>query len=141
RDSSRLAAIRASRLDQELEQAAIERAVRLVPDELRKAGLARAHGRVCVKLMDDEWLPTIEETECGEMVDSDVTELMHAANRGDEASVTKLLNAGAKVNDRDQRGNTALLFAASRNNLSVVRALLAAGADVDVTDKDGETPL
>jgi len=69
--------------------------------------------------------------------------LMWAAFCNENPEVIEvLLDAGAEVNARSNRGYTALMCAAWRNkNPEVFRVLLEAGADVNARDKTGMTPL
>ena len=60
--------------------------------------------------------------------------LIGAAERGDVASVQRLLAAGARVNARDAQGRTALLAATYANRVEAARVLIAAGADVNAKD-------
>ncbi|WP_426440717.1 ankyrin repeat domain-containing protein [Bradyrhizobium genosp. P] len=52
--------------------------------------------------------------------------------------VSYLLDAGAKIDDRDARGRTALMIAAEGNHPAIVKALLSHGADPALTDKAGK---
>jgi ankyrin repeat protein len=52
--------------------------------------------------------------------------------------VSYLLDAGAKIDDRDARGRTALMIAAEGNHPAIVKALLAHGADPALADKAGK---
>jgi ankyrin repeat protein len=59
-----------------------------------------------------------------------MTPLMHAAAAGRVDEVSKLLRAGANVNEKiPELGLTALMLAAGRGHLEVVKLLLKAGAD------------
>lgn len=52
-----------------------------------------------------------------------------------------LLQAGAKVDEKNDAGATALMLAASEGLIKNVRALIAAGADMNACDKENKTPL
>jgi ankyrin repeat protein len=54
---------------------------------------------------------------------------------------TKLIEAGARVNDRDIDGYTPLMRAIESDNLALASTLIAAGADVNAKNEDGKTPL
>lgn len=72
----------------------------------------------------------------------DFTPLMHAAqhNRADIAKL--LINAGAKVNQKNKNDVSALFVACSSNAPDVAKLLVAAGADMNYVQKgDGYTPL
>jgi uncharacterized protein len=58
-----------------------------------------------------------------------------AVTSGDVAEVRRLLAAGADVNARDTRGQTALMFSAHRGHAALVDALVDAGADLNATAK------
>lgn len=58
-----------------------------------------------------------------------LTALMHAALRGQEASVRVLLNYGADVHQQDERGYTALAYARLGGYTNIEDVLIAAGAD------------
>ena len=62
-------------------------------------------------------------------------ELIETAGRGNTAAVRRLLDAGADVDFRDERGRTALVAAAYGNHLDAARVLVEAGADVNVKDE------
>ena len=64
------------------------------------------------------------------------------AHQRNLAVVRALLDAGAEVNAKTDRGMTSLHFAAGRNeNPKVVKLLLDAGAEVGAESTDGATPL
>jgi uncharacterized protein len=52
--------------------------------------------------------------------------------------VTYLLDAGAHIDDRDDRGRTALMIAAEGGHAEIVSLLLARGADSTLKDKAGK---
>ena len=52
-----------------------------------------------------------------------------------------LLSAGAKLDAKDEDGNTALMFAAAHDSTAALKALLDAGAKVDARNEDGRTAL
>lgn len=52
-----------------------------------------------------------------------------------------LLNAGANIETKDDKGNTALSRAAFRGDLPMVKMLLDAGANKDSRNQEGKTPL
>ncbi|KAA8495391.1 putative ankyrin repeat protein [Porphyridium purpureum] len=57
--------------------------------------------------------------------------LLHiAANRGNNAAVTALVDAGADIDAENDNGMTALLFAVCKGHVRTARELLKAGADV-----------
>jgi ankyrin repeat protein len=60
-----------------------------------------------------------------------LTPLLFSALNGDAASATRLLAAGANVNDTAASGATALVLAAHRGHRALVRFLLESGADPD----------
>jgi Ankyrin repeats (3 copies) len=62
-------------------------------------------------------------------------ELHFAAQDGDLAEVTRLLNEGHSPNVFDELGKTPLHYAAAGGHLEVMRLLLAAGADVNTQDE------
>jgi ankyrin repeat protein len=51
--------------------------------------------------------------------------------------VTYLLDAGAHIDDRDDRGRTALMIAAEGGRAEIASLLLARGADSSLKDKAG----
>jgi len=69
--------------------------------------------------------------------------LHRAAETGDVATVTKLLNAKYPVNRFDDLGKTPLHYAAASEHLNVVDLLLRHGANVNAHDDRviGNTPL
>lgn len=61
-------------------------------------------------------------------------QLIAAAERGEAATVARLLEQGASVRTRDENGVTALIAAAYRNHLETAEPLIKAGADVNAQD-------
>ena len=72
-----------------------------------------------------------------------LTPLMMASTFCSPAVVKTLLDAGARINERDIRDMTPLMFAVSseEQNPAVVKLLLGAGAEVNAKSKAGETAL
>jgi ankyrin repeat protein len=70
-------------------------------------------------------------------------QLHFAAQDGDVAKVTRLLNEGHEPNAFDDLGRTPLHCAAERGHLDVMRLLLASGAEVNAHDERviGDTVL
>lgn len=78
--------------------------------------------------------------------DHDLTALMWAAGHSNDvpateglATVTLLLERGARLNLTDDRGRGALMIAAARGHEEIVGYLLARGADSEKRDKAGKT--
>ncbi len=69
------------------------------------------------------------------------TPLIAAAFYGDSAKLSNLLEAGADVSMKDQKGMTALHYASQLPESSALKALINAKADVNVQDKNDKTPL
>ena len=67
--------------------------------------------------------------------------LIDAVNRGDAATVQKLIAQRVDVNAPATDGSTALHWAVYRNNLALVDRLLDAGADPTLATKFGMRPL
>jgi hypothetical protein len=59
----------------------------------------------------------------------------------DVRRIAALLNAGAAVNARNERGETAFSFACANNSLAAAKLLFARGADVNTIDAGGGSPL
>ena len=100
---------------------------------------ARGDTEIVTRLLDNGIDPNIR-------YGNDLTVLMWAAGFSDdvpenegEQTVKILLNRGAQVNKRDNRGWTALTISAQRGHLGVVELLLAAGANRHLQAKDGKT--
>lgn len=62
--------------------------------------------------------------------------LLNAAAKGDDAAVQKRLQAGAKVDSRDNERRTALMYAAWNGYPEICSRLLAAGANPEFHDRD-----
>jgi ankyrin repeat protein len=76
---------------------------------------------------------------------NDLTLLMWASGPDEKAPeaqaievVSYLLDAGAHVDDRDDRGRTALMIAAEGGHAEITNLLLARGADASLKDKAGK---
>lgn len=67
--------------------------------------------------------------------------LVAAAERGDLATLRRLLDAGAAVDQRDARGRSALLAATHADQLEAARELLRRGADPNVQDTIQDSAL
>jgi ankyrin repeat protein len=60
---------------------------------------------------------------------------------GSEEMFQALLEAGADVDSRSNRGSTPLHIAAQEHQVAMARALIQSGATVDAVDSYGRTPL
>ena len=76
---------------------------------------------------------------------NELTLLMWAAGPDESAAETDaikvvsiLLDAGARIDDRDARGRTALMIAAEGGRTDIAKLLLARGADASLKDRDGK---
>ncbi len=76
------------------------------------------------------------------------TALMLAVQFGSYEMIAKLIEAGAQVNDVDERGRTALSFISNRYFLkekselpAILELLFDNGADLNQKDNDGQTAL
>jgi uncharacterized protein len=76
---------------------------------------------------------------------NDLTLLMWASGPDEKAPeaqaikvVSYLLDAGAHIDDRDDRGRTALMIAAEGGHAEIANLLLARGADASLKDKAGK---
>jgi hypothetical protein len=72
---------------------------------------------------------------------SPVVTLLAAAEAGDLAQTTILLDRGAAIDAPDELGRTPLMLAVVHERVDVARLLLNRGADPNVADKAGSTPL
>jgi uncharacterized protein len=68
-------------------------------------------------------------------------ELIATAERGDTAGVRQLLQAGANINARDERGRTPVMAATHGNRVDTVAALIQAGADINIRDNRLDNPF
>lgn len=66
--------------------------------------------------------------------------LLDAAAKGDRAAAAAALKAGAAVDARDARQQTALLIAVAENHTEVALDLIAAGADINAVADNRDTP-
>lgn len=69
------------------------------------------------------------------------TQLLAAADRGEEINVKRLAEQGADLNAMDSDHNTPLLLAVGRGHETIARFLLEKGAAVNAQNKCGSTPL
>jgi hypothetical protein len=124
-DSQQLGRIETTRLDRELEEAALSQAKSAswleYPSEERGTGYRRVY------LADNEWLPVSLSRFFGRY-DPGTTPLMHAALLGDVGRISRLLSQGADINVVTPDGATALVYAATSNSPAAVKCLLNKGA-------------
>ena len=112
-------------------------------DATGKSALAYAAGRGftrVVRLLLDRGV------DINARLGNDLTALMWAAGHSEEAgsadvaeTIATLLDAGARVDDKDNRGRTALMIAAELGHAMAVEVLVRRGADRSLTDKAGKT--
>ena len=68
-------------------------------------------------------------------------DLVIAAGKGEIAKLEALLEQGANVDSRDDKGRTALMAACKAGQLESVRLLISRGADVNARDNEGDSVL
>jgi ankyrin repeat protein len=73
--------------------------------------------------------------------ETEETALHYAAITGRTEAVKLLLEAGANINDKNDKGQTALHLAVDSADGDIVELLLSKGADINAKDKQGHTPL
>ncbi|RSL38004.1 hypothetical protein CEP53_015273, partial [Fusarium sp. AF-6] len=66
---------------------------------------------------------------------------LRAATNGREAVMRLLLDRGAEIEAKDQRGQTPLVLATSNGDKATVQLLLDRGAEIEAKDREGWTPL
>lgn len=71
----------------------------------------------------------------------DATPLCVAISKGDFELVKKMVEYGADVNDKVQRGMTPLMMAARYKNVEITSFLLSKGAKLTTEDNSGNTAL
>jgi len=67
--------------------------------------------------------------------------LLDAAESGDLATVTKLLNKGVDINTQDGWSSTPMMYAAANGHTDIVALLLTRGAGINSTSRLDRTPL
>jgi len=77
----------------------------------------------------------------GSALGGDADALYRAAQDGDSAQVSALIDGGADVNARSSTGSYALNAAAVENNIALMQLLLDRGANPNVQNSEGDTPL
>jgi ankyrin repeat protein len=73
--------------------------------------------------------------------DSQRTGLHNVAINGNLQIAAILIKAGARIDVRDNLGNTPLIYAADHDRLEMAKLLMDVGAQVDAENKNGMTPL
>lgn len=69
------------------------------------------------------------------------TPLIKASASGNTATIQKLINEGANINEPDGRGYTPLMHAVWSGKIETVKVLINKGADINAKDSYGYTPL
>lgn len=67
--------------------------------------------------------------------------LLRAAENGDSLEARRLLEAGARVEVRDNRRRTPLMIAVQRGDAAMARVLVDAGADINAQDNIKDSPF
>ena len=73
--------------------------------------------------------------------ESGITAVMHAARSNDPEVLKIILDYGADINTRDDRGRTAVFYAAKTGLSEMVKLLYENGAILDYADTSGISPL
>lgn len=85
--------------------------------------------------------PVKESTPINKDVNDMSKQLILAAERGDTHQVKRLLNEGANINERDDRGRTAIMAGTHANKPETVKLLIEAGADINLQDNMKDNPF
>lgn len=72
---------------------------------------------------------------------NNTTPLMHACRCGKLDIARELIDAGARLDQRNSDGNTALWLACYANQVEIIKRLIAAGADLNNQNDNGATAL
>src|SRR5262249_41418280 len=107
-----------------------------IASNFEKAGWRSAKGRLNVRVFCWWFVLGLDHYDAWnlEIVDPEVTPLMHAAEEGDTASAERMIAEGANVNALDQRGWTALMHVSMIGRAKEAKLLLAARADPNMKD-------
>jgi len=101
-------------------------------------GVPSSIKEVMLKQRNDVADPIVVQISRQDALDQD---LIHAAIFGDLEEISRLLETGASITARNERGQTAFAEALSRDYVEAAHLLLSAGVDVDATDEQGWTVL
>jgi len=71
----------------------------------------------------------------------DPQRILDAAESGDLATVTKLLDMGVDINTQDGWGSTPMMYAAANGHTDIVALLLTRGVGINSTSRLDRTPL
>ena len=82
-----------------------------------------------------------EATATAEWIQAVSAELIQAAERGETETVLQLLQTGADINARDERGRTPVMAATHGNHPETVDALIQRGADINLQDNRRDNPF
>jgi ankyrin repeat protein len=69
------------------------------------------------------------------------SDLLEAADHGYVGAARKVLEKGANINARDEKGNTPLIIAVKEHNIGMCRFLIESGADAFAKNKEGMDAL
>jgi uncharacterized protein len=94
-----------------------------------------------IKILSLLFASLLALTGCRENLKTEDAGLLAAARTGHSGTVRDMIASGAKINVRDEHGNTALIEAARNGHDDVVRTLIDAGADVKMKNDEGKTAL
>ncbi len=92
--------------------------------------------RFALLLAGMAWLPLSQAQVAPTAAETAAYRGLHAAARGDMATLTQLLSAKADINQRDAYGRTPLHVATFAKQRAAVRALIQAGADTGALEND-----
>jgi len=110
-------------------------AVRLMLDKGAEVDLANKQGtplEIAKRRRHDAVIKLLEER---------LYPLCVAAKTGNTKVIESLLNGGAEINQKTEKGKTSLWIACENGDVNAVRLLLRKGAKIDRTNDDHSTPL